>query len=346
MPVTLHVYILHHTSLQKRYENCLNMVEMLTAVNHALNRPLRINVEILNEQDGERRGRLEKRPERPNRQPLVNGFETTAVCYDDNISDKTFLNYRQHLSPAMVSNACKHRRALQLVAENALDNGDDLHLILEDDVMVGQDIVNNFMRVVQEAITVSPSKCILCVGIPLKPTTEVSSPFDLLSFITFMPSCEAYFVTASAAKLLAQNMTPLRFVTNVQLTFIAKQTGINIVCSCPNTFVDGSKIGVQLSSIAANSEFEFNLEFVDLFKRIRERKESCAVLLSAYENSRTVRNPTFEALVCQALIQEGSYAKARELLEAGFIHFSSETCPLDGSSVFMQTYMTAHKHFQ
>lgn len=132
-----------------------------------------------------------------------------------------------------LSNALKHYRALSLIAERRdVVPPNTVHLVLEDDVLYNEEIMEDALS---RAVAQAPMDWdILFPGLP-STNDEAETDADkgniryhrLEALFRAIPSCESYVVTTQAAQRLASAFLPVRFATNIHLSWLILADGGN-----------------------------------------------------------------------------------------------------------------------
>ena len=204
------------------------------------------------------------------------------------VDDATFRPLVRNMHIRQLSNTLKHAAALKAVAKDSMGGEDDdgkgkgnnkgkgktgahrFSLVVEDDALFGQNIASTL----RGACTLAPQDAgIVFLGLPSPvsaPTQEGVSVFDdAVERFQVLPACDSYLVTPAAAAALSEHMHPVRFPTNVQLTYAIRRAGIRAYLAVPNVFVDGSKLGVFACSLDPNNKLVWNQSFCKLDALVR-----------------------------------------------------------------------------
>lgn len=160
-----------------------------------------------------------------------------------------FNRYIKTLHVRNVSNARKHQIAL---AKAAAAGGPSL--IVEDDIVSGE----NFVKVLKTCLD-DASWGLLMLGLP----GREPGIHPLADLHNVLPSCDSYLVTPETARKLSEGFFPVRFVTNVHLSYLFEVLEITPYMCAPNVFVDGSKYGVYASAVSPNNPLFLNKSYVE-----------------------------------------------------------------------------------
>ena len=247
-----------------------------------------------------------------------------------------------------LSNAMKHYQALLDVASTFAGSEEDesvkWSLVVEDDAVFNPD---KLKEGIERTITSAPSDAeIIFLGFPSRrkpPTTDEStSEFDDVNEVVatqVLPSCESYLISSKAIERIADAYLPIRFPTNIQLTWLIRNKKIRAYSSVPNIFVDGSKLGSFTSSLDPNNQLVWNHAYCVLATHLR------GGALSEFKTLWDEQPESFkfhpDALVLYADWQvaskllkdaENTFAKALETYDAN-------KCIVGNSSDFLKRYL-------
>ncbi len=241
------------------------------------------------------------------------------------------------LKLAQVTNVLKHMHALQ-VAANAPD--EDVTLVVEDDVAFRDTVVDDLAT----AITVFRGKGgkggVMFLGTPPTTTTAGAQPFSQVYKLA--PCCDSYLVDRTTAARLLKEMVPIRFPTNAQLSYALACAGIEANIAVPNVFVDGSKLGLYLSSVDANSKMVFNEAFVRAAQSWDSPNFDPAIL----ESIEPKWHPELLHLRAQYEAKKGNYNEASALYEQAVSLYDAHGGIIDNSSELLRNFMRLFRHLQ
>lgn len=193
----------------------------------------------------------------------------------DDLPEK-FKKYVSVLHLRQVANARKHLDALRAVSA-----GGGSGLVLEDDAISGngwEAIVRNAAEHVARLDAARAGGCMALLGIPA-PDAPNGEPRDLLDVFELSPVCDSYIVGPAAARVLSSSFLPLRFRTNVHLSYLAEVSGTLTALFRPNAFCDGSKLGAYASTLNVNNRLLLSSDYM----RARHLLESMQSMGSAEE---------------------------------------------------------------
>jgi hypothetical protein len=246
-----------------------------------------------------------------------------------------------------LSNTLKHMKALSLIAKNSSDN--DLNLVLEDDILYEDKVCASFEKLVG---FLPKAYDVVFLGLPVVNDTPDNSKYifqETQKIFRVLPFCDSYIVSHSAAKAIAANYTPIKFVNNVQMSYVCEKIGITTLQSVPNVFIDGTKYGLFLSKLTPNNPLIFNNDFTTLRSIVGKEEindtdhQTVKEILS---KSAIKHNPDFIHMECAYHTRCKKYEKARERYETAYNTYMSNGCIINNESVFLRDYIRCHKFLQ
>ena len=254
-----------------------------------------------------------------------------------------------------ISNLLNHISALKRIAacEPAKD---EFHVVLEDDVVYGDIVSPSLSRALKASNASNASNAsgnfdIMFLGLPSAQITGTDDKSEavgaFLKYYNITPVCDSYAVSVEGARKLVALLLPMKFPTHIQLSFAIHKAKLDACFSRPNVFIDGSKLGVFVSSIETNNNLILSAEYQSLKTMVEESQgpEGAQKTREFYETMRFKNHPDNVRLLADLEHKTGNFAKSKELYDACFAAFSSNGCVLNNQSQFMKTYITACRDF-
>jgi hypothetical protein len=264
-----------------------------------------------------------------------------------------FVKYVKPLHLRNISNTLKHHTALGKIAGECGVGGDDkFSLVLEDDAMFSNDVASVLKNIVD---TAPPDADVIFLSLPsppVLPTPSISARFHeaLVLFDNCIPACDAYLVSQSAAKKLSEAMFPIRLPTNLQLSLLIKKFGLRSYVSCPNAFIDGSKLGVYTSSIETNNRLSWNQSYCRmieiLISQTMSQDQKCTEFSKAMSNQPFNEHPDIISTSAMFLTHIGKYEEANKEYERAMSIYERDKALFNDSSDFLRRYMSLFQHLQ
>jgi len=322
------VYVIHAAFLDYRKP----MVESLISKLNKHSKFSKVDVEYIVDQD----------PDKMNVEQAQ-----SKISLGKNGKSEFFDQFVRNIHIKQVSNAVKHASAIQKAASEGTKY--DYYLVIEDDVIYGEDVAKRLDDLLDLYNVDKPD--ILFVGLPsIVPISQESMQIKpTKDMFRVLPCCDSYILTASSAAKLASVFLPIRFVTNVHLSYLTEVEGITSSMAIPNVFLDGSKFGVYLSTLESNNRLFLNPDYNKLqvlVKKDSYTKEDHESIKAILSNIRFKNHPDVMYLSGLYDLKKGNYEKAKETLESVYNVFTQNNCLINGESEFLQTYMSVFKHFQ
>jgi tetratricopeptide (TPR) repeat protein len=254
----------------------------------------------------------------------------------------------RNMQVRQLSNAMKHYRALQRAAAGPAAS--DFSLVVEDDSLFSDAVIDGLRNTVRCA-PADVDIVFLSLPSPTPPPADSKSVAfdDAVNLFGLLPACDAYLVRGSAAAKLAGAFLPIRFATNVQLTYLVKSLGLRAVVAVPNTFVDGSKLGVFPCSLDANSRLLWNRVFCKMEACVKGAKygpEEAAEFDRALGEQPFKEHPDVLALRALHLQRLGRHAEAESAYSKALEALDKAGCVVNNASEVLRNYISLYKHLQ
>jgi GR25 family glycosyltransferase involved in LPS biosynthesis len=246
-----------------------------------------------------------------------------------------------------VSNFFNHRAALNHIA-GASDG--DYHVVIEDDVVFGDKVGETLQRALT-AFAPADNRLVF-LGLPSAQAEDDADVLgDFRRYYNVSPVCDSYAVTPAAAAAIAKDFARMKFTTNIQLSYAvhvaAATAGSTLAAGFarPNVFIDGSKLGVFVSTIEVNNNLILSSEHQQL-KTLSDAGD--AVAARAYYDTMRFKNHVDNVkLMAYVEHKAGNLGASKALFEACYQSLSSSSSGtvLNNQSVFLRSYITACKDF-
>jgi hypothetical protein len=283
---------------------------------------------------------------------FIEDFETEQITKElihnstnlDKINDgSVFDSALSSLHTRNISNSFKHAKAISWLADNASD--DSINIIIEDDVLFG-DAIDTLLH--SAVAQLPPDFEFIFLGLP-STTTKPPNGFNYEKFsiaYNIAPCCESYIISKSCARKMKDSFFPIKFTTNIQLSFIIQKQNINAYFIQPNLFIDGSKFGVYLSSVEANNTLVMNPEYHQL-KAILDKATLSAEdfeKVKILKNTMKFRNhPDIIALLGMHEWKQNNVDQAKTFFESAFKVYKANNCLMNNQSNFLRAYIEMYK---
>lgn len=246
----------------------------------------------------------------------------------EKVNDPSFDAMLRNLSPKQVSNGLKHLDALKRIATDTRSGA--YPIVLEDDPLTPDAFEEEFQAMFD---TLPSGWEFVALGLP----GNAPGFQDMSRVYKALPVCNAYMVKQSVASKLANTFLPLRYITNIHLSYTLEAFGVKPLLYSPHLLIDGSKYGVFVSTLSATNDLIFNKEFIEAKKRIAEGDHRGA--LAAIRASPLANHPDFMHLrgLCE-LRTEGKQTALRTFADALRV-FEENNAVTNNESKFVADYI-------
>lgn len=254
-------------------------------------------------------------------------------------------NFIRNMHVHQLSNTLKHFKALEKISQR---DDDIISIVLEDDILYEESAINTLEKALQEM----PVNCdIMFLGFPSNnPIDHSKLKFQTTTeMFKILPYCDSYIITREAAKKLYDNYLPLKFVTNIHISFLIEKLELKSYQCVPNVFIDGSKYGAFASSLASNNVLVFNGDY-NAVKTIVSKetisKQEEDLVETLFEKSQIKEHPDFIYLQGLYLIKKQKYKDAEKIFESTYNRYKSLNCIMNHESTFLKDYIRLFKNLQ
>lgn len=245
----LNLYLVHSINLTNRVKYLNSTIEILKKTIEEIG--YNINIIIIKEPSKEF---IEQNIDLYNKRVKYNKEE-------GNKADEQFNDIIQTLNACQISNIEKHRGVL-----NNIKNPDDLHFVLEDDVLVGEDYINNikelFVNLYKNKIN-NWDILFTCIA-----TIEHDKPINIIDSrqqYKILINKSSYFITPECAKKLYDYLDIFRYNLKTAISkFIWDNKDIKSFVLNKHTFLEGTKMGIFPTSVNYNNFLFQNVNYVKL----------------------------------------------------------------------------------
>jgi GR25 family glycosyltransferase involved in LPS biosynthesis len=279
-------------------------------------------------------------------------FKEEDDLKDDNKSTSfTFYNqFIKNMHLFQLSCVLKHTKAIEHIVNNSGD--DDINLILEDDI-VYQESMCMMLEKVMESL---PSDYdIAFLGLPtnkaIKDRNEIGYQ-NTSEIFKVLPYNDSYIISKTAAKKLYDSFLPIKFTYNIQLSYLIDKLALKTVLCLPSIFIDGSKLGMFLSTLTPNNALLFNNDYMqtknilDNKKDLELTEEETNKLDKTFAESPIKNHPDFLHLRANYLTKQKKYKEAEGVFEEGLKIYSTNSCVVNHESLYLKDYIRLYKNMQ
>lgn len=258
--------------------------------------------------------------------------------------------FLKNLHVYQLSNSLKHYKALEEIVNNSSD--DDVNIVVEDDVLYEDKVCKTIEKLLSD---VPANYDIVFLGLPSNldmKAREAKKFQDTKEVFRVLPYNDSYLISKAAAKKLYDNFLPIKFLTNIHLSYLIEKLGLDSKLCIPNIFMDGSKFGMCLSVLNPNNQLLFNNDYMKakmlLSKEHNELlPEEKGELLKLFDDSNSINaHPDFMYLKATFFSREKKYKEAEKLFDSGVKIYQNNSCMLNHESQFLKDFIALHKYLQ
>jgi hypothetical protein len=272
--IKLNIYIVYTEELENRHTTINSSVSLIKDICTQKNIEAKINV--ISE------------PGKEHINKYINTFNA-RVNYDKFTGDNIYNELITPLNVCQISNFEKHRYIYKLILDNstadaadAADAANELHLIIEDDVIVLKDYITNISELIEDldqsanAANAANEQAAQAWDILFTCLNVVNNPAKYINInelynIIISKSCYVIKNREMCAKLYEATNT---FKLNIKLTLskFLKDNNYKAVSYNKITFIEGSKLGLYPTAVNPNNYLFLNNNYIAL-KQLSEKKE-------------------------------------------------------------------------
>lgn len=322
----LNIYIIHSKALKEREASISNIVNKLRSQKYGSFNIGEVFLIASND---------------PNDIPVE--FIQKSIDYSI-INDSKLAIFNQFIKNIHInqlSNTLKHGDALNKIISKP---NDDLHLVIEDDALFGEDLCQTLDKLIGKITDES----IIFLGLPSTATEQGDLSVQATTF-DVIPIVDSYLITYDAAKMIHDNFFPIKFTSVFQMNYIIKRLGIKTYQTNRNVFVNGSKYGMFVSSLNPNNALIFNKDYVTVLELLNKpvnTAEESQTVEALLKESPISKSPDFMYLVARYNIKEKKYADAEKLLSEAYNISLSNNGIINHESAMLKDFIRLFKHLQ
>ena len=256
----------------------------------------------------------------------------------ESIADPALQHFNKHLRNLHVrnlSNARKHLSALETVASSPDD--DAVFLVLEDDAIP----CANWLADLPAVCSSLPAGYgIVSLGIP----GQEGEPFRPLEKDA-LPVCDSYVVSKKTAAAMSAAFFPVRYATNVQLSYLAQSLGHPVHVSQRAIFLDGTKFGGFISVLTPNNRLALNGVFMDTWRAVTltSNRTELRAAIAVIQASPYAEHPDFIYLTAMATMKRDGREAAEPLFRKALEVYEANAALLTSESSFLRDYINIYR---
>ncbi len=321
----LNIYVVHCKMLEFRKPSCEKLKSALETV-------FDINMNYISEYD-------------PNdiTSDDIKQFVDYKKVTDERLAP--FNQFIKNMHINQLSNTLKHLTALKYISTNATDS---LNMIIEDDIVYNDNVADSLQNILTN---LPQNHDLIFFGLPASKDVDKDAKYQNVTDVyKILPCCDSYLISPAHAKQFVDEYTPIRFINNIQMSYIIYKLELKPLLCVPNIFVDGSKLGLYFSTLEVNNRLIFNPEYNTLAKTILDNDsfttEMKKEIDTQFINVRLKTNPEFYYLKAIFETKKGNYVFAKAIYEYTYNMYQSNGTITNNQSMFLRDYLRLYKHLQ
>lgn len=267
-------------------------------------------------------------------------FIKDSVKLESVAAPEHFNKYLQTLHVRNVSNARKHLAALKHIAESDLPE-ETVFLVLEDDAMPCKDWTASLASLCS---SLPEDYGLVSLGVP-SPDAPL---FRLQNAPDVLPVCDSYIVSRKAAATLSSSFCPVRYPTNVHLSYLTETLGVSCHVANPTVFLDGTKVGGFISVLSPNNRLTLNAVFMNAWRDITATSdaEKLKQLVEDIKSGSYADHPDFLYLAAMATGKMDGPEAAEPLFKSAMEVYDANAALLTSESTFLRDFINIYKDAQ
>ena len=262
-------------------------------------------------------------------------------------NDEEFNNLIQKINIQQISNIEKHRN---IYLEISKDNSNDtLHYILEDDILVSNDYINNIKDLFKN-INNFNNWDILFTCISNNNENNDIKLLNLKDHYKILISKSSYFLNPKIALKLYNFLNDIKFTLKIALSKFIIVNNINAKILNKHTLLEGSKIGIFLSSLNNNNFLYQNNDYVKITNLLNVpiiTKEIADEAEKIYKNNQlNINNADFQHLLGIMFYKIGDYNQSKKYLIDAVLNIKKNEGLLNNHSEILNNCINMHQYDQ
>lgn len=330
----VNVYVIHYSNLNTRKKIITNLETKLRSISTE-NIDINITNKVISNFD----------PEKIQNDFVAKIFENKDL---PNTENQFFNQFKMNVPQSrVISNALKHFEVYNIVKQQ---DDNSINIIVEDDVFYNEHFEKNFATFIKD--TTKDNFDMVFFGLPgNKPHEETNDMciLDLDENIKLIPCCDSYFINTRCAKKLVECFVPIRYPTNIQLTYLIDKMKFKVGRTYPNLMVDGSKLGFYPSTISSNNILLFNNTYKLIYKLLEKselNQDEIQMVKTAFSNNNIENNPDFMFLEGLFNLKTKHFEECKMFFDKAILEYEKHNSCINNQSAILQNYIELCKHIQ
>jgi GR25 family glycosyltransferase involved in LPS biosynthesis len=274
MTKNINIYIISSDELKNRINNINNVISVLKNLCNKNNVIASVN--------------LISEPSSTTIDKNINIFNN-RVDYNKFDETNEYNEYIIMLNSCQISNYEKHRELYNIIKDK---NNDDLHMIIEDDILVSNSYMDNIEEMIRDLTNKDASSDlwdILFLSLNTVKNGETLINYREVYNKLITKSC--YFIKPKICNKLYEESKTFKLQIKYFLSkFIDDNKDVKVYFYNKNTLIEGTKIGFYPSSVNSTNYLYFNNEYIELLKIHSKEEITDEDVNNAYNLYKNVEN--------------------------------------------------------
>lgn len=257
--IRLNIYIIYSEELENRHGTINSSINLIKSI--CVEKNMEVSINIISE------------PSKDYVNKCINSFNT-RVNYDKFTENTIYNDLITPLNVNQISNFEKHRYIYKYILDNFKSTDvNDIHLIMEDDIIILNDYINNIKELIDDLKTLDVDDLnkwdflFTCLNVSNNPARYV----DINELYNIIISKSCYIIrNRDICEELYNNTNIFKLNLKLTLSKIIKDKKYKALSFNKITFVEGSKLGVYTTSVNYNNYLYLNNNYIAL-KKLSEK---------------------------------------------------------------------------
>ena len=274
MTKNINIYIISSDELKNRINNINNVISVLKNLCNKNNVIASVN--------------LISEPSSTTIDKNINIFNN-RVDYNKFDETNEYNEYIIMLNSCQISNYEKHRELYNIIKDK---NNDDLHMIIEDDILVSNSYMDNIEEMIRDLTNKDSSSDLWDIlFLSLNTVKNGENLINYREVYNKLITKSCYFIKPKICNKLYEESKTFKLQIKYFLSkFIDDNKDVKVYFYNKNTLIEGTKIGFYPSSVNSTNYLYFNNEYIELLKIHSKEEITDEDVNNAYNLYKNVEN--------------------------------------------------------
>ena len=274
MTKNINIYIISSDELKNRINNINNVISVLKNLCNKNNVIASVN--------------LISEPSSTTIDKNINIFNN-RVDYNKFDETNEYNEYIIMLNSCQISNYEKHRELYNIIKDK---NNDDLHMIIEDDILVSNSYMDNIEEMIRDLTNKDASSDLWDIlFLSLNTVKNGENLINYREVYNKLITKSCYFIKPKICNKLYEESKTFKLQIKYFLSkFIDDNKDVKVYFYNKNTLIEGTKIGFYPSSVNSTNYLYFNNEYIELLKIHSKEEITDEDVNNAYDLYKNVEN--------------------------------------------------------